>query len=297
MNRFLAKLKIFFLAHVFNPPWLSRDARRAWRYKIIVSVTTKYLKRYLPTMALLSKPNTAGEKIYTAWLQGEDAAPQLVKSCWASIRKHCKQPLVILDEKSMMDMIDLPECIMAKQRAGKIRPAHFADIARVELLYKYGGFWMDATLYATGPISNTVENSDFFVFVAGEGAVWGYGGFQNFFIRAKPGSYLLAAWREMILSYWKNEDAPIDYLMHQLMFKTLIENDPRAKIEFEKMPKINMAPSHQLWWKYRDQPFDQKAFDQMGKDAFFQKTTYRGESAKNPIPGSFADFVINKDQS
>ena len=38
--------------------------------------------------------------------------------------------------------------------------------------------------------------------------------------------------------------------------------------------------------------FDKKLFKELTSGAFFQKTTYRGTD--NPVPGSFADVMINK---
>ena len=80
--------------------------------------------------------------------------------------------------------------------------------------------------------------------------------------------------------------------MHQLLFKTLVENDERAKKYFAKMPHVAQDPTHVLWWAYNDKPFNQKKFDELTSGAFFQKTTYRG--SENPVPGSFADVMINK---
>ena len=115
---------------------------------------------------------------------------------------------------------------------------------------------------------------------------------QNCFIRARKGAYLLAAWRAMILDYWMHENHIFDYFMHQLLFKTLVMGNETAKKYFDKMPHVDQDPTHALWWAYQDKPFDQGTFDKVTKDSFFQKTTYRG--SENPVPGSFADVMINK---
>ena len=111
-------------------------------------------------------------------------------------------------------------------------------------------------------------------------------------IRARRGSYLLAAWRAMIFEYWKKNNRAIDYFVHQLLFKTLVTNDGRAKKYFDKMPRINQEPTHRLWWTWRDKPFDTKKFNEIVRDSFYQKLTYR--DINNIIPGSFADVMINK---
>ena len=192
----------------------------------------------------------------------------------------------------MPKYIKLPDVILEKRRQGKIKNAHFADICRVELLYNYGGFWLDSTGFATAPIPDWIVKEDFFVYMAGKNVGSPYSFMQNCFIRARRGAYLLAAWRAMILDYWMHENHSFDYFMHQLLFKTLVMNDPRAKKYFAKMPHVDQDPTHMLWWSYQNKPFDQKTFDDVTSGAFFQKLTYRGSD--NPVPGSFADVMINK---
>ena len=285
--------------HILNWPWRNREKRRIVRSNVISNVIPRYFKRYLPAAASIPEckvvKDDKNEKIWTIWLQGEDKAPKLVKACFKSVRRHCKQELIILDENTIFDYISLPQEIVKKYKDGKIGHAHFADICRVELLYNYGGYWLDSTGFVTSPIPKWIEDQDFFVYLTGNNYNIGgspYSFMQNCFIRARKGAYLLAAWRAMILDYWMHENHTFDYFMHQLLFKTLVMNDERAKKYFAKMPHVDQDPTHALWWAYQDKPFDKKVFDDVTKDSFFQKTTYRGSD--NPVPGSFADVMINK---
>ena len=295
----IAMFKIGLFGHVLNPFWKSRIERRKTRTDLTAKIVTQYLKRYLYAVdkvrEITPKKDDKNENIWTIWLQGEENAPKLVKACFRSVRRHCKQELVVLDENTLFNYISLPKEIVQKYKEGKIGHAHFADICRVELLYKYGGYWLDSTGFATASIPDWIENEDFFVYLTGDNYNIGgspYSFMQNCFIRARKGSYLLAAWRAMILEYWMHENHVFDYFMHQLIFKTLVENDARAKKYFDKMPHVAQDPTHALWWAYQNQPFNQKTFDEVTSGAFFQKTTYRGSD--NPVPGSFADVMINK---
>ncbi|HOY47102.1 MAG TPA: capsular polysaccharide synthesis protein [Alphaproteobacteria bacterium] len=295
-RRFFYMTSLVLRAHIFNWFWRNKRKRRAVRRDVLSSVIPGYLKHYLPAAGAVKESTVvkddANEKIYSLWLQGEDAAPALVKACARSVRRNCTQELVVLDKKSLFDKIDLPGVIVDKYNQGKIAHAHFADIARVELLHNHGGFWLDATGFVTSPIPDWIINEDFFVYLAGSDTSYkfAYSFMQNCFIRARKGSYLLDAWRAMILEYWKKEPKNFDYFMHQLMFKTLVENDPRAIEYFAKMPHVAQDPTHALWWKYRDMPFDKALFDKVTSGAFFQKTAYK--DATNPIPGSFVDVMI-----
>ena len=293
--RFFAMTDVVLMGHILNPLWWSREHRRQRRSDVISRVIPRYFKKYLPAAAVIPERKVVhddkNEKIWTIWLQGEDNAPALVKACFRSMRRHCKQELVILDENTIFDYITLPQEIVDKYKAGKIARAHFADICRVELLYEHGGIWLDATAFVTRPIDDWIIKEDFFVFLTGH-AGSPYSFMQNCFIRSRKGAYLLDAWRAMILDYWVHENHNFDYFMHQLLFKTLVMNDERAKKYYAEMPHVDQDPTHMLWWDYQHKPFDQETFDRVTSGAFFQKVTYR--RTDNPVPGSFADVMINK---
>ncbi|MBR3510982.1 MAG: hypothetical protein IKN73_02870 [Alphaproteobacteria bacterium] len=298
IKRMFAMMNIIVRGHILVPLWWTREHRRAKRCDVILSVIPRYFKRYLPSITKIQEreviKDDKNDKIYTLWLQGEENAPALVKACFKSIRKHCKQELIVLDENTIFDYITLPQEIVKKRKQGKIGHAHFADICRVELLYEHGGYWLDSTGFATSAIPDWIEKEDFFVYMAGQNVGSPYSFMQNCFIRARKGAFLLDAWRAMIFDYWMHENHSFDYFMHQLLFKTMVENDERAKKYFEKMPHVDQDPTHALWWAYGDKPFDKKTFDKVTKDSFFQKTTYSSPWVKNIVPGTFADEMVNK---
>ncbi len=287
---------IIFKAHISNWFWRDRATRKKIRNDVAAKYITKYLKRYLYAVKNLpdSKPNknNTSEKIWTIWLQGENNAPDLVRACYNSVRKNCKQELIVLDENTLFDYIKLPDVIMKKRKRGQIKNAHFADICRVELLYNYGGFWLDSTGFASHEIQDWIESQDFFMYLVGDKIGDKYSFVQNCFIRSKRGSYLLNAWRAMIHAYWSKEPNAFDYFMHQVLFRVMVENDDKCKLHFEKMKHVYQEPTHSVWWTVRQKQFNQKKFDELTKDSFFQKLTYlRGEKI---IPNSFADVMINK---
>ena len=299
MNRLAVKLAISIHGHIFNPPWKSRLERRKHRGEVISKYVCCYLKRYLPYFVNVeddsqSYPTVNDERIFSIWFQGEQAAPPLVQACWRSIRKHCIQELVVLDEKTVFDWIELPDYVIRKWKDGKIRPAHFADICRIELLYRYGGLWLDATDYVFAPMPQWLMDQDFFVFLSGEKQRGSYSFIQNCFIRSSKGAYLLKTWREAVLAYWKEEDSTIDYFVHQLLFKMVVENNKVAGEYFKKMSKLDQDSTHTVWFENADRPYDADLLKQLTSAAVFQKTDFKSESARNPKPGTFADVLINQ---
>jgi hypothetical protein len=295
-SRFATKLSMFLNGHVFNPPWASRLERRRKRGEAIGKAVERYLDKYIPAFAYVSEDKeiipSEEEHIFSIWFQGEDAAPALVKACWRSVRTHCTQDLVVLDQKSIFDWIQLPEFVIRKWNEGKIRPAHFADICRIELLYKYGGLWLDATDYVFAPMPGWLMDQDFFVFMSGDRQRGAYSYIQNCFIRGRKGNYLLKAWREAIYAYWQQEDSTIDYFVHQLLFKKVVQNNKRAAELFARMPVLSQDPTHTIWFEHASDPYDEDLFNILSSAAVFQKTDFRSDDARNPKPGTFADKLI-----
>lgn len=292
------RLKMLVHAHLLNPLWYSEDHRRERRCQAMGRILTDYMKKYYLKAAdsVVPRPvehQDSQEKIYTLWLQGENQAPPIVKACFKNIRKHCTQELVILDADSIRNYVTLPEALWEKYRAGKITHAHFADICRVELLYEHGGYWMDSTCYATGPIPRHIQEQDFFVFMAGKRIHGNYSYIQNCFIRARKSAYLLEAWRAMILDYWLHEEKRVDYFMHQVMFRTLVHENPTAAQYFAAFPHIDQYPTHLYLYEYKDKPWDPEVFRKATDDGFFyQKTTYR--ELEKIVPGSFAHHLVEE---
>lgn len=295
-SRLATKLSMFINGHVFNPPWASRLDRRRKRGEAIGKAVERYLDKYVPSITDVPEDHadipSEKERIFSIWFQGEDAAPALVKSCWRSVRTHCTQELVVLDQKSIFDWIQLPEFVVRKWKEGKIRPAHFADICRIELLYKYGGLWLDATDYVFAPMPEWLMDQDFFVFMSGDRQRGSYSYIQNCFIRGRKGNYLLKAWKKAVLEYWQHEDSTIDYFVHQLLFKKVVQNNKRAAELFAKMPTVCQDSTHTIWFEHSSDPYDQKLFNELSEAAVFQKTDFRSEDARNPKPGTFAEKLL-----
>lgn len=294
IQRIKTYLRIALYGHVLNWPWLPEMERRRRRGEVTRNAVLDYLQRYAPFIADIPEDGPSDpepERIFSIWLQGEDNAPDIVKACYRSIRCCCSQELVILDAETLSRWIELPDYIMHKWREGRIRPAHFTDICRTELLYRHGGVWMDATDFATAPIPDYVMGEDFFIFRSDGTQSGSYAFVQNCFFRARKGNYLLKAWNTAIQTYWKYEDSTVDYFVHQLLFGLTVGCNPRARALYEKVPVRAQGATHALWWDYRDRPFCREEFDRVTAGSFFQKTEYKSRSAASPVPGSFSDVM------
>ena len=295
MRRFWYYIRVALFGHLLNPLWLSRLDRRRVRGRAIRKAALACLR---PNAAAVrdvpeDQPDrTAPRRVYTLWLQGQEQAPPVVRACLDSIRRYAGAELVVLDGQTVFDWITLPDRIVDLWKTGKMRAAHFADICRVELLYRYGGVWMDATCDLDAPLPAWLWEADFFVYQGGEVGLGAYSGIQNCFIRAAKGAYLLKVWREAILAYWVKEDSTVDYFVHQLLFSQAVAANPRAAALYAEMPSLIQDPTHVLWYDYADQPYDEALLHEVCAKALFQKMDYKFPAATDPVPGSFAAHLL-----
>lgn len=282
--------------HILNPLWGSREERRKKRYKATFDSVMGYLRRYAGPISRIrpEKPDTTPEpeRAFTIWYQGEEQAPPLVKACFRSMRRHLRQELVVLDADTLFDWISLPDHIVEKWRSGKIAHTQFSDICRIELLYRHGGLWFDATDFVTAPVPQYIMDQDLFLFMAGEKIRGSYAFIQSCFIRGRKGNPVLGVWREANSIYWKEENSKINYFVHHMLLRLAVEVNPVAAENFAKMTKVDQDPTHSLWGDHCVDPYDEKTFADLTSDAFFQKTNYKDKRLDNLPPRCIARHIL-----
>lgn len=104
--------------------------------------------------------------IWIFWEKGYENAPILVKKCidsWQKFNPNYK--INVLDKKSVLNFIDLPEKINFQREDLTIQK--ISNLIRLLLLNKYGGVWADATVYCCASLDSWLSEyytSEFFVF-------------------------------------------------------------------------------------------------------------------------------------
>ena len=85
-------------------------------------------------------------KIWMFWGQGETQMPPLVKACYRQLT-HYNNNVKLLTNENIKKYIDIPDVVIQKVCNGQISWAYFSDIVRSSVLSKYGGLWVDATVW------------------------------------------------------------------------------------------------------------------------------------------------------
>lgn len=226
--------------------------------------------------------------IWWCWLQGYDQAPELVKSCYRSLRNNLKNyDIVVLTEENIEKYVKIPMYILEKYRKKIIGAAHFSDIIRLEVLSKYGGVWIDSTVFCTdNAMCNLFENSDLFVYqdLNNPNIVA-----SNWLISAKANNKIIALTKKLILEFWKNNNVMYHYYGMHLFFKmaTMQYQD-----DWKKVRVFNNVSPHILV-RELDNKFEEERYVEIKKMSSFHKLNYK----RNYIDDgkSFYSVLIKKD--
>lgn len=224
------------------------------KYRKNFDIAEKYLeKRYKATIEkykVLEKNVSmsgysvrAGRYIWALWLTGYNSAPELVKKCSESLKKHSSGfEVILLDEKSINEYVDIPDYIWDKYYAGVIGPAHFSDIVRVKLLNKYGGVWLDAKVFLSGDFTTDIWNNRFYsphrisnqanyrISIADRRWICGI-------MSTNIKNYLLFSFiSEMYDLYWRDHSKAIVYLLLDTFIDIAVKNFINVKKDIESIP-------------------------------------------------------------
>ncbi len=176
-------------------------------------------------------------------------------------------------------------------------PAHYSDILRLQLLYKYGGIWADSTVFVTGrrPEFENFLNVPFFMFnhdgnfEEGLFSDWmkswfnsAYYIYDNYFIVSDKDHPIVKLILDLHYQYWRDYNRPIDYFIFHMMLKMVCEKYKDISDAVPKFPNhktlilgvhltdeysesfvnkaINISDFHKLSYKSKETPSENSIY-------------------------------------
>lgn len=215
--------------------------------------------------------------IWVFWWQGEKKLPYPVDLCIQSIREHAgEHPVIVTTEKNYSDYVEIPKYIMQKFSDGIISLASFSDILRFELLYKYGGIWLDSTYYFTDEIQREVYEKSFFSISNPYGRKWVVTkDIWSISFMAMTQHHPIAEYmREAFRVYWKHEKVNIAYLLVDCFMAIGYENIAVFKKMIDAVPANNTGV-FDLLEPIRNEVCTQQEFEKLMGDTYIHKLTYK----------------------
>lgn len=212
-----------------------------WILKYLQNKFNKVIDRYKNDTFMGIKNRIA--PIWICWWSGENDAPSLVKQCIKSIRKNAgKHPVYLITEQNYAEYVELADYIIEKVGLGSICIANFTDYLRVSLLEKYGGLWLDATMFSTNSIPEKYFELPIFTCKSNleDNGYLSKQQWTSFCIGGWEKSVFFRFLREVFEKYWMDEEVAIDYLLVDYIIKIAIQNLPVVRQAMEKIPYNNV---------------------------------------------------------
>ena len=206
--------------------------------------------------------DTINPHVWMCWFQGlnDNSLPELNQKCISAWQSNSDFDVHVLTNENIHNYV--PEYFEITDRyldlsKGSARcHAHNADLLRLLLLSKYGGTWVDSSVYPSLPFKNfyktilPTDNPDCFFsyryptrrFSKREGdreiSVW-------FLSSLFPKNYLIESWKNKLVHRFFNQKKWKYFEMDQILCE-IYDSDSKIRKIINSMPQINPRSAHSL---------------------------------------------------
>ena len=219
--------------------------------------------------------------VWVCWWQGEEQMPDLVKACVNRLRDSLPREtsLHIISWDNVERYVTLPDHVLRKHREGLIGLAHLSDVLRFGLLSSYGGVWIDATVYLSGPLPRKLYTEAFHTqcFANEESCPREAcrGKWCGFFLGGQKDNVIFPFMYEALCYWWSHHDRVVDYVFFDYILWAAYCGVPQIRKLIDAVPPGN----EKFWdmWPVRNKAYDPVAYQQLLATNEFFKLSYNGE--------------------
>lgn len=250
--------------------------RLAVNNRILCKMRKKYsrfISRYVSSHNK-KKERRNSRKVWVLWLQGMEKAPELVQKCYESLQKNLTdREIILLTEENYRSYVKFPDHIQSRIDDGIITRTHMSDLLRLELLNRYGGTWIDATVFCSGQnIPDYMLNSELFLF---QNLKPGLDGqctcISSWFMTACTNHPILQLTQALLYEYWKTNTKMTDYFLLHDFFQLAIEAYPE---EWNQVIPFSNSVPHILLLRLFE-TYDDTCWKAVKDMCPFHKLTYK----------------------
>lgn len=277
----------------------SRTALEILRLSAQLKTKQKLEKKYRKKLDIFEQkydgnlPHEHSNKVWVCWFQGMENAPLVVQKCYQSLKKNLTdQEIILITFDNISEYAQFPDLIIQKWKNGQITHTHMTDLLRLELLIRYGGMWVDATVLCTSKRKDIPEyyfDSDLFFYQCLKPGRDGHSHLNSsWLISAKTNNKVLMATRYLCYEYWKRNGSMVDYFLLHNFMSIVLEYYPD---EWSRIvPKENATP-HILLLRLFEQ-FDEAMWNTIKQQSPFHKLTYKIDSEYEDKENTFYTKLI-----
>jgi len=256
----------------------------------------RYVKKYKYVLSSTAEPVNSksgySDIFWICWLQGIEKAPDFVKRCVESVRKHHpEKEIIIINSENINQYVNLPEYIWRKYKKGYISHTHFSDILRVALLVTHGGTWIDSSVFLSAPIQQYILDSPLFFFKASYLSKSNMK-LSNWFISSEANNYVLIKMQQMLYEFWRRENYVRHYFIFHAMLSYIVANDEKAKQLWTAIPYFCNDSPHVLQFEMFNK-YDEMQYKNICALSSVHKLTYKVKNRPDNSHDSYYSKILN----
>ena len=215
--------------------------------------------------------------IWVCWLQGEANMPDIVRTCYNSVKANADgREVVLITSDNVEKYISIPKFIKDKVNNGKMSRTHLADYIRISLLKNYGGLWIDATVLVTDkinvdcklPFFSIKQMPDSIHFVSQYRWTVGILGCSP-----QIGKILFDCLENLFKAYLKKHSFFIDFFLFDYFLAVMYDEIPLVKQLVDNCPYNN--PNAYELRTLLNKEFNEDAFFQLKKNNIFHILSWK----------------------
>mgnify|MGYP000855129539 FL=1 len=225
--------------------------------------------------------NVSSNKIFSMWIQGVENAPLIVKKTIESQKRYAEKygyEYILLDKNNIFTYVEFPEIIIEKYQKGIIDFIKFSDIVRVALLAKYGGVWLDSTIYIETKEKLEYFDNDFFTIrMKNNEKIPKFvpqGRWTGFCLSGKQNNILFEFLRDFQIEFFSKFDVAIDYFLIDYLIEIAYEKFETVKEKIDLNPLSN--PELFFLAQNISKEYDDDEWKKIIQSTSLFKCTYKG---------------------
>lgn len=251
--------------------------------KELANLVKKY--EHEPEIAVTPYDNPAVDNnkvpIWCCWWQGEEQMPELVKMCHTRLKQvipEDKAKLYLITIDNYRDFVSIPEHIEDKFSKGIVTMTTMSDVLRHHLMERYGGYWLDATVFFTDAIPKEYFSGQFYCQrmasdyekVAREACKGNWCGFS---MAAPRGNVVSRFMKDAFALWWEKYDTIIEYVLIDYMLLTGFKYVSAIHEMIDRVPDNNEDIF--VMYQVLNQPYSEELYQKVTRKNVMHKLTYK----------------------
>ena len=243
------------------------------REQLLLRYVSRDAKHLHPSDYKYAEHPEQSKKAWVFWAQGEEKLLPILRQCYESIiRNNGEYQVTFVTLENVDDYVEIPDYIKKKVEKSQISFTHFSDFLRVSLLNKWGGYWVDVTLFLSKPLLN--RNSLFTIrqpYDERHVSKCMWTGYLWYMPKGHPLAHFLV---DYLTYYWKTHDKVVDYLLIDYAIRVFYEQNKAFAAEIDGLPLSN--PNLYFFQSPEcEMTFNKVRWQQICENTSFFKTTWK----------------------